>query len=106
VLVAGRAEAKSLLLQVASQQQQFFSANNSYSTMAGPLSTPPSQVLISPGKLYQVSVSSCPGGDIKYCFIATATPLGRQSEDLCRTITISHTGLKGASGASGEDCWR
>jgi type IV pilus assembly protein PilE len=106
VLAAGRAEGKSLLLQVASQQQQFFSVNNSYSINAGPLSTPPVEVLISSGKLYQVSVSSCPEGEITYCFLATATPLGRQNEDACRNMSLTHTGLKGASGANAEDCWR
>ena len=40
VIRSGRAEAKSILLQVASNQERFFSANNTYSTDADPLSNP------------------------------------------------------------------
>jgi type IV pilus assembly protein PilE len=106
VLAAGRAEGQSLLLQVASNQEQFYSANNSYSNHANPLLNPPVAALVSVNGLYQVSVAACAGGAIKNCFVATASPQGRQTEDVCMSLTISNTGLKGASRASVSDCWR
>lgn len=107
VLAAGRAEGQSLLLQVASNQEQFYSANNNYSKSANPLLNPPAATLVSANGLYQVSVAACADGDIKYCFLATANPQGSQKEDICTSLTISNTGLKGASGsASVADCWR
>jgi len=106
VLAAGRAEGQSLLLQVASNQEQFYSANNSYSSNANPLSNPPVGTVVSVNGLYRVSVAACAGGNTKNCFLATANPQGRQTEDVCTSLTISSTGLKGASGASVADCWR
>ena len=106
VLESGRAEGKSLLLQAASQQEQYYSVNNSYSSTANPMSNPPVEVVLSANGWYQVSVSACTGGTIKNCFLASANPLGRQTEDICMTLTLSNTGLKGARGASVADCWR
>jgi len=106
VLAAGRSEGQSLLLQVASNQEQFYSANNSYSSNASPLSNPPVAALISLNGLYRVSVAACADGNIKNCFLATANPQSRQTEDVCISLTISNTGLKGASGASVVECWR
>lgn len=106
VLAGGRAEGQSILLQVASNQEQFYSANNSYSTNANPLTTPALAVVSSEGGLYQVAVAACAGGAIGNCFIATATPQGNQSNDVCTTLTISNTGLKGATGATVAECWR
>ncbi|MDT8427361.1 MAG: type IV pilin protein [Pseudomonadales bacterium] len=106
VLVGGRAEGQSALLQVASNQEQFYSINNSYSNNANPLSTPALAVVDSEGGLYQVAVAACAGGAISNCFIATATPQGNQVNDVCTTLTISNTGLKGATGASVAECWR
>ncbi len=107
VLAAGRAEGQSLLLQVANNQEQFYSTHNRYSSNANPLLNPPVAVIVSTNGLYQVSVAACAGGDIKYCFVATANPRSSQNEDVCSTLTISNTGLKGASGAATiADCWR
>ncbi len=106
VLAGGRAEGQSLLMQIASTQEQFYSANYSYSTNADPFSNPVAATRTSEGGLYQVSVAACSGGSIANCFEATATPQGRQAEDVCTTLTISSTGLKGATGASVQECWR
>jgi type IV pilus assembly protein PilE len=56
--------------------------------------------------LYQVAVAACGGGTIATCFVATATPQGNQTADSCTTLTITNTGLKGATGDSAENCWR
>tara|TARA_R100001377_G_C3193077_1_gene111422 strand:- start:854 stop:1303 length:450 start_codon:yes stop_codon:yes gene_type:complete len=102
----GRAEAQSLLLQVAANQERFYSDNNSYSANANPLSSPAVATITSEAGLYQVGVAACAGGAIGNCFIATATPQGNQTADSCTTLTITNTGLKGATGDTVANCWR
>ena len=102
----GRAEAKSLLLQVAANQERFYSDNNSYSANANPLVTPVVATLTSETGLYRVAVAACAGGAITNCFIATATPQGNQTADSCTTLTVTNTGLKGATGDTIANCWR
>lgn len=102
----GRAEARSLLLQVAADQERFYSDNNSYSSAASPLSRPIIAALASEAGLYRVTVAACATGTIANCFIATATPQGAQAADTCTSLTVSNTGLKGATGDSVDSCWR
>ncbi len=102
----GRAEAQSLLLQVAANQERFYSDNNSYSANANPLASPAVATITSEAGLYQVGVAACAGGTIANCFIATATPQGTQTADSCTTLTITNTGLKGATGDTVANCWR
>ncbi len=101
-----RSEAQSLLVQVAANQERFYSDNNSYSTNANPLASPAVATITSESGLYQVGVAACGGGTIATCFVATATPQGNQTADACTTLTITNTGLKGATGDSVENCWR
>lgn len=105
VLRGGRAEGHSTLLQVASDQERFFNDNNSYSTNALPLANPAVATRASDNSLYNVTVAACATGTIANCFVATATPTGRQTEDSCTTLTISNTGLRGATGGTVQDCW-
>lgn len=101
-----RAEAQSLLLQVAANQERFYSDNNSYSTNASPLASPAVATLATESGRYQVSVAACATGTIANCFVATATPQGAQSADSCTTLTLTNTGLKGATGDTVDNCWR
>jgi len=106
VLADGRAEAQSLLLEVAANQERFYSDNNSYSTNANPLVAPALATVTSAGGIYEVAVAACAGGAITNCFVATATPQGNQTADSCTTLSISNTGLKGATGDTLDTCWR
>jgi type IV pilus assembly protein PilE len=101
-----RSEAQSLLVQVAASQERFYSDNNSYSTNANPLASPAVATVTSERGFYQVAVAACGGGTIATCFVATATPQGNQTADSCTTLTITNTGLKGATGDSAANCWR
>lgn len=101
-----RAEAQSLLLRVASSQERFYSDNNSYSANANPLASPVVATLTSESGSYQVAVAACGGGAISNCFVATATPQGSQAADSCTTLTLTNTGLKGATGDTVDNCWR
>lgn len=105
-LRGARAEGKSALLEVASIQERFYSANNSYSTNADPLSSPAVATYFSTNNAYAVTVAACSGGAISNCFIATATPQGGQTDDSCGSLTYTNTGVRGASGGTADDCWQ
>lgn len=106
VLAGGRAEGQSLLMEVAADQERFYSINGNYSTNAAPLADPPQATRTSESDLYQVSVAACTGGTIADCFVATATPQGSQTDDSCTSLTLDHTGQRGANGDTVENCWR
>lgn len=109
VLRSGRAEAKAELLEVASDQERFFSSNNTYSTDATPLITTDGTTLTTQNALFSIAVAACGGGAISNCFIANATAQNEQLGDDCDTLTITNTGLRGATGtgtASTEECWQ
>ena len=101
-----RAEGKSTLLEVASIQERFYSANNSYSTNADPLSTPVVATVFSTNASYAVTVAACGTGTIANCFVATATPQESQVDDVCGNLTLTNTGVRGASGGTQDECWR
>lgn len=105
VMVSRRAEAKSTLLQVASDQERFFSSNNTYSTNALPLAAPPVATRASENGFYVISVAAC-GAGIATCFVATATPQGDQTADLCTTLTLNSVGVRGATGGTAAECWQ
>lgn len=105
-LRAARVDGKTALMQVASDQERFYSDNFTYSTNAVPLSTPPQATLTSRDGKYVISVAACGGGSISTCFIATATPQGDQAADECGNLTITSAGVRAATGGSIEDCWQ
>lgn len=108
VLRSGRAEAKSELLQVASDQERYFSNLNTYINDALPLNTPTvaARTRTTATGIYRIAVAACGGGAIANCFIATATPLGAQLGDVCTTLTITNAGVRGATGAAVDECWQ
>ncbi len=108
VLRSGRAEAKGELMIVASDQERFFSSNNTYSTDATPLvSELPANLTtrVTENSLYQITVAAGATGNIATSFVATATPQGQQTGDACTTLTISSTGVRGATGDTVDECW-
>jgi type IV pilus assembly protein PilE len=108
VLRSGRAEAKGDLLQVASDQERYFSNTNTYIDDALPLNTPTvaGRDRTTVNDLYSISVAACTGGAITNCFTATATALGTQATDACNTFTLSSIGVRGATGDTVEECWQ
>lgn len=109
-LRAGRAEAKSELLQVAADQERYYSSFNTYIDDATPMTTPTvaDRDRTTTNGTYLIGVAACGGGAIGNCFIATATAQGVQVDDLCDTLTLSNTGVRGATGtgATTEECWQ
>ncbi len=108
VIRSNRAEAKNELMQVAADQERFFSSNNTYINDATPLQTPTvaDRDRTTTNAWYVISVDACAGGAITNCFIATATPQGNQAADVCTTMTITSTGVRGATGSTADDCWQ
>ena len=108
ILRSNRAEAKSELLQVASDQERYFSNFNTYVDDATPLNTPvvADRDRTTQNGLYAISVAACGGGAITNCFVATATAQGDQAADACATLTVSNTGARGATGDTTAECWQ
>ncbi len=106
VLRSGRTEGKSTLMQVASDQERFYSSNNSYSINAQPLANPVVATRTSDNGLYVITVAAAPCNAIATCFTATATPQGGQTDDSCTTITLTNTGARGATGDIAANCWQ
>ena len=108
VLRSNRAEGKAELLIVAGDQERFFSSNNSYSTDATPLVTETPVNLTTrttENGHYAITVAAGGTGAIATSFVATATPQGNQTNDACTTLTISSTGVRGATGGTVDECW-
>jgi len=105
VIRSGRAEAKGELMIVASDQERFFSSNNSYVVDATPLVTTDATTRTTENGLYQITVAAGATGAIATSFVATATPQGQQTGDTCTTLTISSTGVRGATGDTVDECW-
>lgn len=101
-----RAEGQSLLLQVAANQERYYARNNAYAASADPLAASPPLYLLSESGLYRVEVAACATGTLATCFVATATPLGRQADDECGALTLSSAGIKGAANGTLHSCWR
>jgi type IV pilus assembly protein PilE len=104
-LRAARADGKAALMQVASDQERFYSNNFTYSTNAVPLAATPAATLTSRDGNYLVSVAACASGTIANCFVASAAAQGDQAADACGTLTINELGVRTASGGSVADCW-
>lgn len=105
VLRSGRSQGRSVIVQVASDQERFFNNNNSYSTNAQPLADPAVATRESDDGLWLVTVAACGTGTIANCFVATATAQNEQLDDTCDTITITDTGRRGATGDTVDECW-
>lgn len=108
VLRSARADAKTELLQVASDQERYFSNFNTYVDDATPLNTPvvAGRDRTTQNGFYTISVAACGAGAITNCFLATATAQGDQTADSCATLTISSTGARGATGDTVDECWQ
>ena len=107
-----RATGKSMLLQVADRQEQFFADNKRYATNLTQLGYIANGFMIDDqgayvvdgdaNRLYQVSLTNATA----ITFTANAAPQLRQAtqDTDCQTLTLTHRGLKGQTGPS-TDCW-
>lgn len=95
-----RAQARTQLLQTALWIERFASANGNY-----PLpQSIPTNVWFAPDLSYQLKVSSNTDS-----FTLMAIPTGKQQDDPCGTLTLSHTGVRSVQNAeataTASQCW-
>ncbi len=122
---AHRTEAKSVLLDLASLEERYYTANNNYTETASQLGysgtgTTTAQGSFSVGSGYYTVVLSkvdaiaptvaLPGGT-PATYLITATAVNDQLKDTsCRTLTISSAGVQTAADAASAvttaSCWR
>jgi type IV pilus assembly protein PilE len=94
-----RAHARTMLLQTALWMERHASANGSY-----PLpQNIPSSIGAATDVIYQLQVISSSDS-----FTLMAIPTGKQRDDPCGTLTLSHTGVREVKNASisANDCWQ
>jgi type IV pilus assembly protein PilE len=92
---ARRAEAQSLLMNIAARQQQMLLDTRSYAATVSALNiTVPGTVQQTYGVAISVGTAAVPS------FTATATPSGSQAADKCGAMSINQTGTKSPS-----SCW-
>lgn len=119
VLKSHRTDAKTALLDMASLEERYFSAQNAYSQLPTDLgyTTPAFPVIVGNG-YYQVSLTTftpatpptalVPAGTPAY-YQFTATPLGVQVNDTaCTSFVLDSKGVQTATGADPNpnvDCW-
>lgn len=99
-----RSEGKSLLMQAAARQEQFYLNNSTYTadmTQLGFGADPAS----SENGHYLVDVLPDPGDcPITNCYSLRADPQGDQANDVCASLTLDSDGTKGTT-AVGPSCW-
>jgi len=94
-----RAAARALLMEAATQQEQYFLNDRTYADdVAGELRVAPT----TEGDHYAISVvaGACP---ITTCYVLRATPQGAQAGDRCGNLELSSRGVK--SPTTPADCW-
>ena len=109
---ANRVAAKSLLLQVADRQEQFFANNKRYANDLTDLGYAANGFMIddtgafaadgADGRIYQIRLSNT----TPMTYTVNAVPQMRQAghDTQCMTLTLTHTAVRGQTGASAE-CW-
>ena len=112
ILSARRALGRTALLEVVARQEGFFLDHKRYAGSLVELGYPTSPGAIdadghkvpsqSPDRVYQVDLIAKPGAYVVY-----ARPqLGQVPDKFCDTLSLSSTGIKGATGrGSVAECW-
>ncbi|MGZ5008108.1 MAG: type IV pilin protein [Methylobacter sp.] len=104
-----RADVKSVVLGLANAMERRFTETNSYlGAAAGSADTGAPGIYTVPAataSYYTVTISAATASS----YTLSAAPTGAQSTDECGTLTLTHTGVKGitgaASGITATYCW-
>lgn len=102
---ANRTDAMQFLLEVAGEQQRFFSENNAYASAMSALGYGTEDTAGSPEGHYTISISA---PDNASSYVLSATPADGSTQvkdDVCQVFTVDSTGAKGNAGGSSDDCW-
>ena len=96
---SNRADAKSTMLQVASQEERYYTENNVYGTVTA-IGNAASPVQSSSGK-HNITVVTA---NANATYIITATPV--TADSICGNLTLTNTGVTANSvGAAASLCW-
>jgi type IV pilus assembly protein PilE len=98
------------LLDLASRQARYYTANNSYTTSMAALgyaSDAPNPVPTAASPTFLVSVASVTAAtaNAPAFFALQAVPQGGQAQDSCGTFGYTDLGSKTVSGGTVADCW-
>lgn len=110
-----RGEAQSALLKLMMQQERFHSQHNTYVAFSAGAADPESRQFqwwsgaSAPTSAYEIEGKACDGELISQCVQLVARPGtgqvdSRFRDDDCRTLTLTSTGLRLASGPA-PGCW-
>lgn len=113
---ARRSDAKAALSSAVMAQEKWFFQYSGYASDVDDIGGDGAGTLLSPEGWYKITLNmnagsgSCVGGaGVKYnCYTLTATPVadGPQAGDTtCTTLSITHIGVKSATGSNPEECW-
>ena len=97
VLRTHRADAMNELTRLANLQEQFFADNRSYASNLTTLGLSSNTLTTDSGR-FEIAVTASAARS----FTLTATAIGAQTKDACKTFTINQLGQKGATTTS---CW-
>ena len=104
---ARRTEAKTMLLDIATRQEQLMLDSSTYTTELSDLGL--TSLNESEEKdQYFATLQSCPTGTIKTCYVLTATPSeGSQqiNDSDCTSFSVDSFGNKTATGDTKNECW-
>ncbi len=102
---AHRVDGQELLLRIANAQERYYSTTNAYGSLADVGYDDPSSE-----KGYYIASIAIPAGSASQAYVATATPVGGQAQDVCGPLTIDNAGNKtpgpaSAASNSNGSCW-
>jgi type IV pilus assembly protein PilE len=93
VLKTRRTSAKACLLEMGQYMERYYTTNMSYASAT----LPSTQCRTDLASFYTVSFST--GEPTSSTYAVESTPGGAQANDKCGTLTLTHTGTRGISGA-------
>jgi type IV pilus assembly protein PilE len=104
---ARRADGQKVLMHVAQAEERYFTDYNRYTDSPTDLGYPTSAITSENG-YYSVGLDV--SGASSSAFVATASPLGPQTDDVCGNLSIDNTGAKlpardDAARNSNGSCW-
>lgn len=102
---SARADAKAVLMELASWMERYYTTNGRYSTDAAGTTAPALPVTQAPkagAARYAIDFSAI--GSQAYTL--RATPAGAQVGAECGILTLSHLGARTASTGTEADCWQ
>ena len=102
---ARRAEAKTLLLDLANRQEQLMLDSSTYTTDLAQLGYSEDKA---DDRLYSPKLHPCASGSIETCYLLTAVPLKDSSQEKdknCTSFSLDSFGKKTATGDAKDECW-